>query len=324
MREATVQLAKLSAAMAVPFMGVTAAHRSWKLAGSGYLQDNKTRQIQQRFRWAVAAAVTPRLTLQWFDMLDHPELRVFAEINPRLAFKPMRVYMSTRWDKLRKIKVINDTYQVIQRHKGALLDALIRHEDCVLARFELDGCGEAKIVLGHDRKYRKEGELVASLRCGPAGRNVISMAFSLELDSDGSCACYIGCIQGGYQDDAKNAAKAMHGLRPKALMVFVAQEIASAFDAVKIYGVGNAIQAHRKKHLIRIPFRHDITFDYDALWTEAGGELTPDKWFSLPLESQRRSTDTIKSNKRSMYLRRYNLMDELSGQIRASLAPLIF
>jgi uncharacterized protein len=317
----STQFANLSAVMTVPFAGVAAAHRSWKLAGSGYLQDNKTRRLQQKFRWAIAAAVTPRLSLDWFDMLDHPQLRIFAEINPRLAFKPMRVYMSVRWSKLRKIKVIMDTYQIIQEHKGALLDALIAHEECVLASFVLEGYGESKIVLGHDRKYRKEGELVATLRCGHLEKNVISMAFSLERSSDGSCACYIGCIQGGHQDDAKQTAKAMHGLRPKALMVFVAQEIASVLGAVNIYGVGNAIQAHRKKHLIRIPFRHDITFDYDGLWIESGGVPTADQWFSLPLESQRRSVESIKANKRSMYLRRYNFMNELSGQIRANLAP---
>jgi hypothetical protein len=63
----------------------------------------------------------------------------------------------------------------------------------------------------------------------------------------------------------------------------------------------------------------NIRFDFDALWTEIGGEPREDGWFDLPLTTPRRSPDQIKPNKRSMYAKRYLLQDELTRQIREQL-----
>lgn len=84
--------------------------------------------------------------------------------------------------------------------------------------------------------------------------------------------------------------------------------------------MGNSIHSHKKKHIVYIPSVHGLSFDYDALWSEADGKLTADGWFEMPLTSQRRSPESIKSSKRSMYARRYGMLDNVSGQIRSSLA----
>lgn len=297
---------------------VFAAQRAWLLAHCAYPLDRTSQRLKHKLRWAFVSAFKPRLTMGWFAALEGTDMKFFAETNPRLFFKPMRVYMSTQWNKQRRIKVLLDTYRIIRSHKQ-LQESLYIPEGVELATLALEGGSEAKIVLGKDEGLRKEGELVASLRTSEGA--IQSIAFSLDYQADGTLALYIGCVQGKYQNSAKVTAKAMHGLRPKALMVLIAQEIASALGAKDLFGVGNGIQAHQRKHLIQIPFLHDITFDYDSLWLELGGEPTPDKWFRLPLKHERRTHETIKANKRSMYRRRYEMMDSLSLQIRSTLLP---
>ena len=159
-----------------------------------------------------------------------------------------------------------------------------------------------------------------SLRSASLRDPVIQMAFSFEQQSKAERICYIGCIQGrSTKDEIKMMTKAMYGLRPNLVMIFIVQEIARLFALTHLFGVSNAIHPHHSKYLIHLPFMHDTTFDYDALWTDMGGVSDSDGWFRLPLKTERRSSKEMKPNKRAMYHRRYAMMDELSRQIEASL-----
>ncbi len=76
-----------------------------------------------------------------------------------------------------------------------------------------------------------------------------------------------------------------------------------------------AIQAYRRKHAIHLPRWHAIQFDYNAFWSESGGQPESDGWYELPPTPVRRNIHEIKANKRSLYLRRYRLLDNLSLKI---------
>jgi len=123
----------------------------------------------------------------------------------------------------------------------------------------------------------------------------------------------------GYGTDEeiiKLATKAMHGLRPKNLLVLLIQELARTLGISELRGVGNRVQVFRARMNNPLVPARKIRFDFDALWTEVGGELLEDGWHGLPLTTPRRSSDQIKPNKRSMYAKRYLLLDDLSRQIR--------
>ncbi|MDD2541064.1 MAG: DUF535 family protein [Desulfuromonadaceae bacterium] len=296
-----------------------AAKTGWKIAAACYT-NNIT---YQKLRWALASAMQSIVSHIWFNRLDENFLQPFLINNPRLALKPVRVYMSTRWKITQKVKVIIDTYQFIWLRGGFLHNSLLQSNGDVLARTCLGKYGHATILLSYNNQFRKEGELVLSLWVGALTRAVAFLSFSLERHPDGSYICYVGCLQGSKEGHQKEnvitASKAMHGLRPKAALVFTIQEIARAFGAKKLLGVGSSIQAHRRKHLLHIPFLHDYTFNYDATWIDAGGVPDTDGWFRLPLKTHRHSHEEIKSNKRSMYLRRYAMMDDFAQQISSLL-----
>ncbi|MEI6827901.1 MAG: DUF535 family protein [Desulfuromonadales bacterium] len=312
-------LEQLKMILALPYMCVKAGLKAWKTSDHFYrfhLQNSGYWLLKKNIRWAFLAAINPYLTLKWIEFLETPESLPFAENYPYLALKPLQAYMSTQWNNSKRIKVMSDTYRFIQLRKGIFEDALFKPDGCVLA--ELTNIN-VQLVLGYHHTKRKEGELEAYLRDGTSKNMIASMAFSLECLSDDKWALYIGCIMGGQSDDVRIVQKTMHGLRPIALMVFVAQELALTIGASFLYGVGHSSQAHRRRHAIYLHSEHDLKTNYDTLWNCVGGFSTQDGWFQIPLVSQRRSSEEIKTNKRSMYRRRYELMDELSRQIRYAL-----
>ncbi len=269
----------------------------------------------------LAAIIHPKAVLDWLRVIETTELGKYSRLNQRLALKPLRVYMSHKWGINQKIKVLTDTYTFIQVFGKPLQNALLKSEGIMLAHIPVGREYDAQILLGHDNTFRKEGELLISLRCTELGGTIISLVFSFEYEKDGKLAMYIGCIQGRNGADNKPITKAMHGLWPRAFIVYVAQELACAVGVTYIYGVGNAIHSHKKKHLIYIPSRYELSFDYDSLWMELGGRLLPDGWYSVPLKLERRSNESMKSNKRPMYTRRYAMLDHVSTQICTAFSP---
>jgi len=293
-----------------------AARQAWVLSTSLYKGKGLLKRIKQNLRWAAAAAARPEDALTWFSMMRSEDLAPFAKANPLLSFKPMRVYLSTRWAQERRTEVM--------RH-GAAREALLRPEEdgVVLARMELGDLGPGELRLGFDHRFRKEGEFAVTLWCPQRGGRICTFSFALEWQERG-LVMYAGAVQGTNREEEtimKTLGKLMHGLRPKALVGFAGQEIARTLGVREILAAGNTIQVHRKKHLIHLGWAHDVTFDYDAFWSELGGRPAFDGWFHLPRKAKRRSREEIKPNKRTLYARRYALMDDLAAQIRTALKP---
>jgi hypothetical protein len=298
---------------------IAVSRKAWDYSTQAYeTRPGDRKKFKQHLRWAAMAALREAFVQDWFAFLEEPAIHPFVEANPRLALRPMGTYMCRKWDWSRRFKVIRDTYIFAHAHGGALQEALLRNGGLALARIPLDKAGVMTLRLRADVQFRKEGEAGVFLEFEGIKGPISSFVFSLE-HLNGSWTCYLGALQGrkgGDEDAIKVATKAMHGLRPKALMVFVAQEIARSLRVSDLLGVGNTILVARSRIL---GTTKKILFDYDDLWQEAGGERQPDGWYRLPLKAQRRSAEEIKPNKRSMYTKRYALMDALSRQIRTVL-----
>lgn len=305
------------------FASWTAARRAWRLSAHAYQGDRPGRRFKQNLRWALAAALRPEAALDWFAHLQRDDLAPFKAANPILVFKPMRSYLSTRWGLQRRTKVMRETYAYVLWRGGAAREALLQGNrgGVVLASFPLGELGEGQILLGFDNTFRKEGEFAVTFAVPGQSTRICCLSFALEWQDNG-LALFAGCVQGlneGQAEIMKVLGKAMHGLRPKALVFFAAQEVARALGVRELFGAGNGIQVHRRKHLIHVAWLHDLTFDYDAFWAELGGRPAFDGWFYLPRKARQRTRDEIKPNKRSLYAKRYALMDALAIRIRTSM-----
>jgi uncharacterized protein VirK/YbjX len=308
-----------------PFGGLywKAASRAWQWSQRVYcpIQDSP-RSFKHHLRWATAAALRPREALDWFSFHDEPAISGFSRANPRLIFRALTSYMSVRWNLTHRMKVIQDTYRFIVNQGGFLEAAMQCREGMTLAQFDLGRGQKARIRMGSDAQFRKEGEISLFLELDGVEGPVTGLAFSLVQDR--GWIALIGGFQGrkgGDEETIKLATKAMHGLRPKSLMILLIQELAQTLGISELRGVGNRVQVFRARMNNPLVPARKIHFDFDALWTEAEGELGEDGWFVLPSTTPRRGPDQIKPNKRSMYAKRYLLLDDLVGQIREQLNP---
>lgn len=299
-----------------------AAREAWNWSRRVHLQHPASLKLVTRhLRWATAAALRPQAALDWFSFHCEADMQGFVQANPRLVFRALTSYMSIRWGLARRITVIQDTYRFIAKQGGFIAEAMRRPEGMTLAQLDLDRGQRARIRIGSDSQFRKEGEISLFLELEGVTGPVTGIAFSLEQDAGWNLL--IGGFQGrkgGDEDTIKLATKAMHGLRPKNLMVLLAQELAQTLGLRNLRGVGNGIQVYRAR--VNNPFLpvRNFRFDFDALWAEIGGEAQEDGWFSLPLATPRRGPEDIKPNKRSMYVKRYSLLDELYRQVRENLS----
>ena len=259
---------------------------------------------------------------KWFSLIQSEEYKWVLSHRPRIYFKPFRVYMSTKWGKKERTKALLSCYAFIKQQP--FLTRVIQEEKPIkLAEFTMKYNDEkGQIYLGYNERFRKEGELVVSLHCDSYQEAICEASFVIDKENE-EWVCRIGCVQGNKSAETENAIKElqkqMYALRPKALMIFIIQELSKQLGCTALYGVGSKIQAHNKKHFIHIEWLHKLTFSYDTLWKEADGTPDKDGWFKLPIQMQRKSMEEIKSSKRSLYRSRYEMLDKIAAEIQETI-----
>jgi uncharacterized protein VirK/YbjX len=101
------------------------------------------------------------------------------------------------------------------------------------------------------------------------------------------------------------------------LLTFALQRVATHYGLKEIKAVtteGHVYNADAKGKRIKT--------DYNGFWEEAGGEMSDDGFYLLPLTEERKSMEEIKSNKRSMYRKRFEMMDDIALQIDKNLTSI--
>lgn len=300
---------------------ISAATYGWLHASAAFANEKRSYRRKQQFKSFFGALTNPNFTSKWHQILKSPDFSFITKHRKRIYLKPYRVYMSTKWTKEQKIKVICDTYKFILSKSERFKQLIKSSEVLELANFNLNDEIKASLTLGYDERFRKEGELVFSFECNQLGGRIVAAALSFEEINSKQWVCRVGCIQGRkqkFENSSKMAQKLLNGLRPKSLIVFAIQEFSKQLGCINVYGAGDSIHAYRQKHAIHLPWLHTIKFDYDNIWNESGGQQNSEGWFKLPLIPSRKSMEEIKSHKRAFYRRRYAQMDDISMKISAS------
>ena len=176
-----------------------------------------------------------------------------------------------------------------------------------------------KAQLYYGAGQRKEGLLTLLLTLESQG--VYHANFRFGKGFNGEKAMWIGTIQ-GYKDglaNAKTATKKMFGYRPKNFIMYLLRLIAQQCGVETIYAVSDE-GFYANTHLVR-GHRAKVA-ELDSLWQESGGELSQDsRFYIIPLEEYRKPIEEIKSQKRSQYRKRYDLLDQYAGEVQDNLKP---
>ena len=178
-----------------------------------------------------------------------------------------------------------------------------------------------KAQLYYGAGQRKEGLLTLLLTLENQG--VYHANFRFGKGFNGEPAMWIGTIQ-GYKDgldNAKTVTKKMFGYRPKNFIMFLLRHIAAICKVESIYAVSDE-GFYANTHLVR-GHRAKVA-ELDPLWEESGGVVCSDeRFFKIPLEEYRKPIEEIKSQKRSQYRKRYELLDQYEQEIHNHVRPLL-
>lgn len=273
---------------------------------------------------ATASALRHQDCLAGLAETTSPSLRRILEERPETILGLLVwPYLSASWDVSKRMGHALAHYRITDRLGPPFPFGV--NERLVLIELP-DIHPGLRIVLDQPPWFIREGGLTLNLFVDDF--RAYSLAFTLSDHFCGGIDCLIGSLQGRNTDEAldlyRDLTKAAHGLRPRDLLIEICRILCRHWQAQRILG----IREDRRHH--RHPFFGKKTLasqNYDAIWQDRGGQPEDDDFYRLPLESERRSDDEIKPNKRSLYRRRYEFLDRLATEIPPRLtdgAPVAF
>ena len=101
-----------------------AARRALRYVGPAYRRAQRVDLLKQRLRWPVLAALEPRATLHWFERCARAPLAAAVRLQPLLPLKPLRPYLSMRWNRRQRMRVIEHSWKLLLGGPAALREAV--------------------------------------------------------------------------------------------------------------------------------------------------------------------------------------------------------
>lgn len=223
-----------------------------------------------------------------------------------------RPYVHADWSVPERIQALTNHYQILTQENYLKLKFLPnQYWDCASINFAND---VLTVKIDKADWMRPEGELTLSAFWGI--HRAYAVAFSLQTTTSGR-VLQIGALQGWQNEKAKDLyadlTTSMHGLRPRDLMVNLAQMVAMTLGCNEVWGISDA--SHHTNIRGNADKKHSA---YDEIWRENGGLLNNEGFFVLPVVLRKREFADIPSKKRAQYRRRYELLDELQDKIAIS------
>jgi len=279
--------------------------------------DRGLRDAVWRVKYCLRGLAQARLTREWFSVLQMPQLRALSHANPHVLSKLQRPYLHRDLSPRRRLEALRCHYSFVARHlSDQMRGQIYGPRGFQLASVPLEKAGRVELWLVYRHSSGKEGDLTILLEEQESLSPVCCLTFSLVADDDSRREVFIGGLQGfslaHHDGRVVSITRAMHGLRPKALVVFALRQLVSVWGCSQLRAVSDAMHIYR--HYQR---RKDFAAQYDEFWQECGARRNADGMFDLPLAQISRPLSDIKANKRSMYRQRYALLGEIGAEICA-------
>lgn len=255
--------------------------------------------------------------LEWSRFLESKEMEFLTLQMPRVHLKIQRPYLYKGLTPIGSLSALTNHYRFFLKRFHESNRPAVVSPGIVFQKFELPKVGPFEIFLGANL-WEQEGELGIGLRNSETREIISTIVFTIIAWNEQKREILIGGLQGRNTDTNRAIlsaiTKEMHGLRPKALLVFALQECAKSWGVDSIRAVSNRLHIFRSWRK-----KKKIHADYDAFWRESGGVLDADGFYALPQRWTQRDLGTVSPNKRSMYRKRYGMLEDVASSIEATL-----
>jgi uncharacterized protein VirK/YbjX len=171
---------------------------------------------------------------------------------------------------------------------------------------------KVSVIMDRPAWLAREGLLTLSLFKDDF--RAFTVSFSLLSEPD--LSLFIGGIQGRNDEEIlslyRDLTKDFHGLRPRDLLLEVLRLFAVQIGAKHIYAVADDWKTTRHSYFGKGPAPGLF---YDEIWQDRGGTRVAGTHFELPLEGTRRDLQEVSSKKRSMYRKRYDMLNQIAASM---------
>ncbi|MFZ7236971.1 VirK/YbjX family protein [Avibacterium gallinarum] len=238
---------------------------------------------------------------------QNPQWLPIFEKVPYRCNAVLRKYCDTRFSKKARIQAILNNFELAEKFLGtSIVDKLAKQNHILLSELP-DGL---RLYLNINSIDPFEGFLSINIK-NQDNESVYDSSFTFLSPNQLLIASIQGPNEENSQQLVKSATKSLHGIRPMFMIVNVFKLLSQLWDCELI-----AI-AHKNQSKYRWNDFNRLLFNYDEFWQENNGKLNTQGYWALPLEIERKSLEEIQSKKRSMYRKRYEMLDKLETDLSA-------
>ena len=253
---------------------------------------------------------------EWADLLRTPILANIASQRPHFHKKLLHPYLTKAWRTPEKLEALKQHYNFVKaQFPKAMSDAVCGISGIRLAEIVGENVKHLELRLQYARNDR-EGELSLVLFHAESNIEMVTLSFTIIRYYRNSRVMFVGGLQGHKSVSRRQVValtRKLHGLRPKALLLFALQQLVALWGITSLRAVSDA--KHVARHFLT---QRAILASYDKFWIERGGIMAADGIFDLPVKTAPREMSAIKPNKRKMYRQRYALLTVVSHQLKSN------
>jgi uncharacterized protein len=273
--------------------------------------------VRESIKLVTRAWLHRRQTAEWLGLLNsHPLFGQMLPNCPRLVNKIYRNYLTTRLDCEGRLDAMRTHYRTVIGEGLAPLVARAATGPVEMCRLQTKD-GIYRIDLRAGSVLCREGELVFQLM----HEDTLVYSVACAFVRDGYAMMLgVGCLQGaagaGAQNGVREATRALHGMRPKNLLMRVVRQFGHDHGCTGLLLVGNA------NRVVTTSMRKGkVHADYDTLWLELGARPRRDGDFQLDCEALPALDLTeIASKKRSEARKRHEMLVQALADIGEQVA----
>jgi uncharacterized protein len=193
--------------------------------------------ILKRMKYCARGLLFARETREWIDFLQMPEMALILKNHPFLYHKLQRPYLKKTLKVSGRLASLKQHYQFILTYlPEPLIEKIFVFPGLLLAELPVEKIGTLELRLACGT-MEKEGDLMIYLEHRESGKRIATLSFSAGKCGDDGREIFIGGLQGSRgtsEDVVVTITRALYGLRPKALLVYVLQQLAARWEVTRL------------------------------------------------------------------------------------------
>ena len=273
----------------------------------------------RRLRLWLRSLIAWRSTQVWLKRCAISPLLDLVQRHPAALERMHRPFLHTRFSPRERLTASLDHHALAQQRVPQLAARIAAAGSTSIASFAV-GAERWHVSLESIEQFQKEGDWTLCIR-DAWDRRIVSCTFSLaclggKVRRPRLC---IGSVQG--PDKSVNGrelfralTKRWYGLRPKVLVIYLAQCVAAALEVGGTFIVSK--QAHIYANWRYCLRKRRVDADYDSLSLECGALARWNGWFVLAPPARYLAERQSAGTGNAMRRKRYALRSALAAQIR--------